>query len=489
MSCPTVGYAAAMATPDAELIVGLVAPVGTNTTDLTKEIRGSLSRFGYKAVPIKLSELLPTADEAPPGEADDQRIRRLIEAGNEFCRLNDGDPASVARLAVSAIRARRVELLRGDGDQRSIGELLCRPRTAYIVQSLKRREEVQLLREVYGSQFLLVGSQGSVAERTESLLQLDLSSADETEKEDIVKKLIDVDADEREQLGQNVNRTYPQADFFIRNNRRKDIDRVFDLLFQKPEAPKIGEYAMYVALASSARSLAASRKVGAAIVVGEAVIATGYNDVPHGQDPDVLVGEDTSEKFKRENVRDTLRRLKDAGLLADTLDADDEGVARATAALEKGELLSVIEYQRAVHAEAKAIDDATIRGVSPAGGTLFVTTYPCHLCYKHALSVRLAHVEYIEPYPKSRAAAMFSKRVEDVLVPFAGVAPRRYMEIFGDRPAFAADDDGRFPKYKRKVAQPLVGDVREDRDRAERERRAINALKKEYRTWPHRGQD
>lgn len=478
-----------MATPDAELIVGLVAPVGTNTTDLTKEIRGSLSRFGYKAVPVKLSELLPTAAEAPPGEAEDQRIRRLIEAGNEFCRLNDDDPAAVARLAVSAIRARRVELLRADGDSRPIEEILCRPRAAYIVQSLKRREEVQLLREVYGSQFLLVGSQGSVAERTESLLQLDLSSADETEKEDIVKQLIDIDADERERLGQNVNRTYPQADFFIRNNRRKDIDRVFDLLFQKPEAPKIGEYAMFVALASSARSLAASRKVGAAIVVKKAVIATGYNDVPHGQDPDVLKGEDTSEKFKRENLRDTLKRLKEADLLTDTLDADDEGVARATAALDKGELLSVIEYQRAVHAEAKAIDDATIRGVSPAGGTLFVTTYPCHLCYKHALSVRLAHVEYIEPYPKSRAAAMFSKGVEDVLVPFAGVAPRRYMEIFGDRPAFAADDDGKFPKYKRKVAQPLVGDVREDRDRADRERRAINALKKEYRTWPHRGQD
>lgn len=84
-------------------------------------------------------------------------------------------------------------------------------------------------------------------------------------------------------------------------------------------------------------------------------------------------------------------------------------MAHAAAALDKGELLSVIEYQRAVHAEARAIDDATVRGVSPAGGTLFVTTYPCHLCYKHALSVRLDHIEYIEPYPKSRAVAMFSK--------------------------------------------------------------------------------
>jgi deoxycytidylate deaminase len=470
-----------MATNDPELIIGLVAPLGTSTTDLTKEIRGSLSRFGYKAVPIKLSELLPTAAPAPTGEAEDQRIRRLIDAGNQFCKVNE-DAAAVARLAVSAIRARRIELIRADGDHRPIDEIAGRPRTAYVVQSLKRREEVQLLREVYGSQFILIGSQGSVAERTQSLLQLNLSSADDAEKDDIVKKLIDIDADEREQLGQNVNRTYPQADFFVRNNDRVDINRVFDLLFHKPEAPTIGEYAMYVALASSARSLAASRKVGAAIVIDEAVVATGYNDVPHGQIPDVLEGEDTSETFKRENLRDTLKRLKETGLLADTLDADDEGVALAAAALDKGELLSVIEYQRAVHAEAKAIDDATVRGVSPAGGTLFVTTYPCHLCYKHALSVRLDRIEYIEPYPKSRAVAMFSKGAEDKLIPFAGVAPRRYMQIFGDRPAFVADASGRFPKYDRKVAQPLVGQVREDEDRAERERRAINALKKEFRT-------
>jgi deoxycytidylate deaminase len=476
----SVRYPAAMATNDPELIIGLVAPLGTSTTDLTKEIQGSLSRFGYKAVPIKLSELLPTAAPPPTGEAEDMRIRRLIEAGNEFCKVNE-DAAAVARLAVNAIRARRIELVRADDDHRPIVEIADRPRTAYVVQSLKRREEVQLLREVYGSQFILIGSQGSVAERTESLLQLNLSSADDAEKRDIVKKLIDIDADEREQLGQNVNRTYPQADFFVRRNERADIDRVLDLLFQKPEPPTIGEYAMYVALASSARSLAASRKVGAAIVVDDAVVATGYNDVPYGQIPDVLEGEDTSETFKRENLRDTLRRLKEAGLLADKLDADDEGVARAAAALDKGELLSVIEYQRAVHAEARAIDDATVRGVSPAGGTLFVTTYPCHLCYKHSLSVRLDRIEYIEPYPKSRAVAMFSRGAEDRLVPFAGVAPRRYMPIFCDRPAFVADASGKFPSYVRKAAQPLVGQVREDEDRADRERRAINALKKEFR--------
>jgi deoxycytidylate deaminase len=471
-----------MAANGPELIIGLVAPVGTRTTELARQIQGSLSRCDYKVVPIKLSDLLPAAGPAPVGEAEDERILRLIAAGNLFCKNNNEDAAAVACVAVRTIREKRIELLRTDGDTRSVNEITDgRPRTAYILQSLKRREEVQLLRWVYGGQFILIGSQGSVAQRTENLMGFNLSSADDAGKQGIVKELIDVDADEQERLGQNVNRTYPQADFFIRNNDRAAIDRVVDLLFQKPEAPTTGEYAMYVALASSGRSLAASRKVGAAIVVDDAVVATGYNDVPHGQTPDVVEGVDTSEMFKRENLRDTLQRLKSAGLLATGLDSDDVGVAQAAAALDKGELMSVIEYQRAVHAEARAIDDATVRGVSPKGGILYVTTYPCHLCYKHALSVRLDHVEYIEPYPKSRAVAMFSKGAENKLVPFAGVAPRRYMAIFGDRPVFEADESGQFPKYDRRVAEPLVGPVREDGDRAERERQVVNRLKEEYR--------
>ena len=137
-------------------------------------------------------------------------------------------------------------------------------------------------------------------------------------------------------------------------------------------------------------------------------------------------------------------------------------------------------FQRAVHAEARAIDDATVRGVSPKGGTLYVTTYPCHLCYKHALSVRLSRVEYIEPYPKSRAVRMFSEGAEDRLVPFAGVAPRRYMEIFDDRPAFVSDPRGIFPKHDRRVALPLLGTLRQDEDIASNERTAMNGLKEEY---------
>ncbi|WP_155945223.1 deaminase [Mycobacterium marinum] len=381
-----------------ELVVGLVSPVGMNTTDLANSVQRSLSDCGYLAVVIKLSSLLPAAGDQPPGEAEDRRIRRLMSGGNRFW--------------------------------------------------------VQLLRSIYGEQFILIGSQGSVAQRTRNLLQRNISGADGAAKEAAVAELFRIDAHDPESFGQNVIDTYPQADFFVRNNDSDDIDRAITLLFGAPTPPTVGEYAMYMARASRARSLAASRKVGAAIVVDGFVVSTGYNDVPEGQSTDIAQGIDTSEQFKRDNVRDTLERLHAAGMLAEGVDADDNSVTKAADVLKKGALMSTIEYQRAVHAEARAIDEATIRGISPAGGVLYVTTFPCHLCYKHALSVRLDHIEYIEPYPKSRAVEMFDEGADDKLVPFTGVAPRRFMAIFDERPAPLSVPPGIFEPYNRRAATP-----------------------------------
>lgn len=463
----------------AELVIGLVSPTGMNTSDLAKGVQKALDDCGYAAVIIKLSTLLPNEEPNPPTEAEDIRQLRLMAAGNKFCTDNN-DAATIARLGVREIRALRVKMLRADGNTTPVEELTNpRPRTAYILQSLKRREEVQLLRTIYRDQFVLIGSQGTVAQRTENLLHRNVSGTDAASKLAAIRHLFDVDAYDQQPMGQNVIDTYQLADFFINNNHQDEIDRAIALLFGKLEAPTIGEYAMYLARAARARSLAASRKVGAAIVVGKFVISTGYNDVPEGQITDAIQEIDTSEQFKHDSLRDTLRRLKDAGLLADSVQPDEQGIAHAAAALKKGSLMSIIEYQRAVHAEARAIDEATIQGISPAGGTLYVTTFPCHLCYKHALSVRIEQVQYIEPYPKSRATQMFDQGVEDKLVPFTGVAPRRFLSIFDDRPAPVSVPPGIFEPYHPRAANPLLSNVRDDEDRARHERLAVKSLEEE----------
>ena len=409
-----------------ELVIGLVTPLGTNTADIADDLVAILGEHAYDAVVLHLSEYLEPTGTAPIGEKEDQRIHRLITAGNDLCAVHD-DPAAIARLAIVHIRRARLGLRRQDGDTAPADELMAqgRPRTAYILHSLKRPAEVEFLRQVYGSQFILLGSQATPARRKERLMGRPMSETDPTKKDRLVEALIALDAQDQESLGQRVNKAYPLSDFFA-GDTHDDRVRIIRLIFGEPIAPTVGEFAMYVARASSGRSLAASRKVGASLVIGDSVVATGYNDVPPGQDPDVIEGIDTSEVFKRENVSDTLRRLHGAGLLgAGTAPPDDQTIKRALDALDGGELLNVIEYQRAVHAEARTLDDAAVRGVSPRGGDIYVTTFPCHLCYKHCLSTQISTIRYIDPYPKSRATAMYPAGSDERLLPYEGVAPKR----------------------------------------------------------------
>jgi cytidine deaminase len=104
------------------------------------------------------------------------------------------------------------------------------------------------------------------------------------------------------------------------------------------------------------------------------------------------------------------------------------------------QLRYLIEFMRAVHAEMSALTDAARRGVATAGATMYVTTFPCHLCAPHIVAAGIRRVIYLEPYAKSLAAQLYpdsvaaghSERREPQLPfePFIGVAPRKYMDLF-----------------------------------------------------------
>jgi cytidine deaminase len=101
--------------------------------------------------------------------------------------------------------------------------------------------------------------------------------------------------------------------------------------------------------------------------------------------------------------------------------------------------MSITEYGRMVHAEMAAITDAARRGVSVAGARLFCTTFPCHNCAKHIVASGIREVIYIEPYPKSRVAALFSDSIaldrpptqdQVAFSAFVGFAPTRFSDLF-----------------------------------------------------------
>ncbi len=103
-------------------------------------------------------------------------------------------------------------------------------------------------------------------------------------------------------------------------------------------------------------------------------------------------------------------------------------------ALSSAKIKDITEFQVPVHAEMSALLALLRRGVTWDGLarddiTMYVTAYPCHGCAKHLLALD-CKVVYLEPYPKSRASAMYGESSIANFTPFTGIAPMRYESIF-----------------------------------------------------------
>jgi cytidine deaminase len=113
-----------------------------------------------------------------------------------------------------------------------------------------------------------------------------------------------------------------------------------------------------------------------------------------------------------------------------------------------------------------AVTDAAKRGVSVRGSTMYVTTFPCHNCARHIVAAGIRRVVYIEPYPKSLASTLhldaiatdgstpIGRQVE--FLPFVGVAPRRYMELFSM--VRRKNEDGTAAVWKAATAEPRIAE-------------------------------
>ena len=131
---------------DSELVIGLVSPVGTDIQRAMDTLKSELSQYGYEPYEVHVSELFPLLSgedqQVDTHESEYKRIKRLIKQGNDLRREYDACDV-LAFGVVSKIEAIRQEMLDF-------------PRRAYIVNSLKRPEEVTLLRSIYGDGFYLI---------------------------------------------------------------------------------------------------------------------------------------------------------------------------------------------------------------------------------------------------------------------------------------------------------------------------------------------
>jgi tRNA(Arg) A34 adenosine deaminase TadA len=131
--------------------------------------------------------------------------------------------------------------------------------------------------------------------------------------------------------------------------------------------------------------------------------------------------------------------------------------------------MDALEYGRVVHAEMGALSDAARVGHSVREGTLYCTTFPCHMCAKHIVAAGIAKVIFLEPYPKSLAPHLHSDSISVEggdrghyqkfpfveFEHFYGVSPRRYREIF-EKFKKKSDEDGLFIEYQGGQAVPII---------------------------------
>lgn len=425
---------------DSELIIGIVSPVGVNPAQITETLTNRLRNFKYDVEVIRVSELLPKVS----GNKENERIDSLIKEGDKL-REDFGNDI-LAKGVVGLIRKRR--------------ENNSNKKIAYIINSLKHPDEVELLRKVYNNGFYLLGVHANRKQRKEYLIndkQCTPQQADE---------LINRDENEERKSGQKTRDTYHLADFFVNQDGDKGkklahtLQRFLDLIFSDPyKNPTFDEFAMFMAFNSSVRSSDLSRQVGAVLSRDKHILSVGCNDVPqfggglywaelngNGEIVDKSRGKDYTRKGDpnkkiQKTIIDNILKEMETHLDKKQLTGLDE-------VLQKSSISDLTEFGRVVHAEMEAILSCGRNGIATKDSTLYCTTFPCHNCAKHIVASGIKRVVYVEPYPKSRALELHDDSIvligeseeennektemgnKVIFEPFIGVGPRRFLDLF-----------------------------------------------------------
>lgn len=455
--------------PFPELIFALVAPIGVDLEMVSQALEMSLREMRYTPHILHLTKLLEDAKPNDKPTSFIESYTHRIERANQL-RAEVGNDV-MARVAINAVRSYRGKIRSSASPADLPEELVVGPRekpvpsTAFIIRQLKRPEELQLLRRVYGRQYFTISCFAGREQRLKTIEGREYHDRagliTQQDARAAAERLVDQDAKEDHNgSGQNVRDSFQLGDVFIDATSQVScettIRRFIHLLFGNNQiTPSHDEYGMYLAKSASLRSSDLSRQVGAAVFrpSGE-VLTVGCNEVPKAgggtyweHDPtdarDFKRGFDPNHQRKFEVLVDLLHRMIEAQCISEKYTAKDAkelaSILVETSTVADAQVMDLLEFGRIIHAEMSAICDAARRGYALSDAVLYCTTFPCHICAKHIVASGIARVVYLEPYPKSYASELHDDSicVEDqvslgrvVFFPFIGIAPRRYGEMF-----------------------------------------------------------
>lgn len=135
--------------------------------------------------------------------------------------------------------------------------------------------------------------------------------------------------------------------------------------------PSWDEYFMKVAFLVSDRSTCLRRTVGAVLVKGKQILATGYNGAPRG-----------------------IKHCEETGCLREELN------------IPSGERHEIC---RGLHAEQNVILQAALHGVSTQGSSLYITNTPCSICAKMIINAGIKEVVVSSQYPDKMAIELLEE--------------------------------------------------------------------------------
>jgi deoxycytidylate deaminase len=401
-----------------ELFLGFVAPIGADLLPVLDAFRKYFELRRYRVVEIKATEIFDVLEKyVAPKEPliktrQRERYETYIAYGNQL--REEFDDAILAATTIRRVMARRLRVQKG-AEKFS--------HTVFLLHQFKRKEEIDLLRTVYGRLFFQVSTYSRRTTRIDYLSRRFANSdhgASSQKYRPAAEELIQKDENEVGELhGQRVATIFHDADFIanldVVETVESQVHRFCELIFgSNCISPTKSEYGMFLARAAALRSLDLSRQVGAAIFSPRAeILALGSNEVPKAgggtywadddfDDRDYVRKVDSNFVRKREILFEILSIIDPKG--------DIEKLSKDKR-IQDSLLMDALEYGRVVHAEMGALSDAARLGHQVKDGVLYCTTFPCHLCAKHIVAAGIARVIFLEPYPKSLAPHLHSDSI------------------------------------------------------------------------------
>lgn len=482
-----------------ELFFAVVGHIGSGISEVATTLKSELEEQSYEVEVIKASSVIKDWSQANSIPVPKDATRSIIEDTFRYQDLGDDmrkhthDYAAVAQGMIKEVRRVRAEKTGVDVEDGQPIEPN-NDKRAYIFDSIRHPAEVYLLRTVYHNSFSLIGVVCQEYVRKGRLLDKfyehkDRSAAKSQEK---VQELMERDADDKvKKHGQHVADSFFESDYFVDNTVDSGTDkknwvisdilgRLIDIVtHSRVVRPTVPETAMHHAMTAQIRSACLSRQVGAAIVDENGdIISTGANEVPkagggvYGKVFSIVEEANNDSRCvytKDKTCSSTVEQNNLAKNISTKMDIKKEDNENdVISILRKAGLKDLLEFSRAVHAEMDAITTAARIGKPLRKSKMFVTTFPCHYCARHIVASGVHEVQYIEPYPKSRAMSLHSdaitsdeidwvapgvidnskktqKNYQKVLFkPFVGVSPRLYSRAFTKDRELKNNDTGVF---------------------------------------------